>query len=288
MYDKKIENKTFRGERPLYKLHDATVSHCTFLDEDGESPIKESNTIKVENCIFHGKYPFWHNENVLVENTFFSESSRAAIWYSTKMTFDRCKIEAPKIMREVSDLQIRDSELTTHETLWDSQKIRIENSKIVGEYFLYHTDDVEMRDTSLVGKYGVQHVRRGQFRNCRFLSKDLFWNSEDITVYDSIIEGEYFGWYSKNLKLVNCKIIGTQPLCYAENLVMENCEMFNTDLCFEYSTLDAEVVTVIDSIKNPSGGRIKAFGINNIIRDDDQIDHEKTKIIVKKVQEHLL
>ena len=38
---------------------------------------------------------------------------------------------------------------------------------------------------------------------------------------------------TKNLKLIRCKIIGTQPLCYCDNLTLEDCEMIDTDLAFE-------------------------------------------------------
>ena len=54
-------------------------------------------------------------------------------------------------------------------------------------------------------------------------------------------QGEYLAWYSENLRLVRCKIIGTQPLCYAKNLVLEDCEMEGADLSFEYSEVTATV-----------------------------------------------
>ena len=79
-------------------------------------------------------------------------------------------------------------------------------------------------------------------RNAVINSKDAFWNTEDVTVYDSEINGEYLGWHSKRLRLVNCKISGTQPLCYATDLVLENCTMADDcDLAFEYSTLQAAI-----------------------------------------------
>ena len=72
-------------------------------------------------------------------------------------------------------------------------------------------------------------------RNSHFNTKDAFWHSRNVTVYDSVLEGEYLAWYSENLKLVRCKIIGIQPLCYAKGLILEDCEMINTDLSFEKS-----------------------------------------------------
>ncbi|MHC5534542.1 DUF3737 family protein [Priestia megaterium] len=131
------------------------------------------------------------------------------------------------------------------------------------------------------GNYSFQHVKEGLFRNCIIKSKDAFWNTEDITVYDSVLEGEYLGWYSKNLRLVNCKIIGTQQLCCAENLILENCEMIDADLGFDYSTVQAVIINIIDSVKNPISGLIKAKGIKELILDDLELDFSKTQIITE-------
>ena len=44
--------------------------------------------------------------------------------------------------------------------------------------------------------------------------------------------------------------------------------MVDTDLAFEKSEVEAEVTTVVDSIKNPKSGTIKAAGVKEIIMDD--------------------
>lgn len=52
-----------------------------------------------------------------------------------------------------------------------------------------------------------------------------FGTVKTLRYTSSIVKGEYLAWYSENLRLVRCKIIGTQPLCYAKGLVLEDCEM---------------------------------------------------------------
>lgn len=278
---KVIEKGTFEGERPLYKSFNLHIKDSEFLP--GESAIKESKNIKVLNCNFSGKYPFWHNKDVEIQDSYFSEDSRAAIWYSNNLLMKNCKVDAPKIFRDAQNITISDTVMDTQETLWDCKNVKISDSEFKGNYLLLHGSNIELNNFKLDGNYSFQHVKNGVVRNCIIKSKDTFWNTENITVYDSVLEGEYLAWYSKNLRLVNCKIIGTQPLCYAENLVMENCEMIDTDLCFEYSTLQAEITTVIDSVKNPISGVIKAEGIKEIILDDSNIDHSKTKFITKSL-----
>lgn len=85
---------------------------------------------------------------------------------------------------------------------------------------------------------------------------------------DSVIKGEYLGWFSKNLTLINCKIIGTQPLCYCENLKLINCVMEETDLSFEYSSVEADIKGYIKSLKNVKSGFVIADEIGEIINED--------------------
>ena len=88
-------------------------------------------------------------------------------------------------------------------------------------------------------------------------------------MYDSVVDGEYLGWHSRNLRLVNCRISGTQALCYAENLVLENCTLGeDADLCFEYSSVHAEIKGRVHSVKNPRSGRIVAEEYGDIILDE--------------------
>lgn len=47
-----------------------------------------------------------------------------------------------------------------------------------------------------------------------------------------------------------------------------NCRMVDTDLAFEKSEVEAEVTSVVDSIKNPKSGTINAPGVKEIIMDD--------------------
>jgi hypothetical protein len=100
-------------------------------------------------------------------------------------------------------------------------------------------------------------------------SKDAFWNTENVTVYDSVLSGEYLGWHSKRLRLVRCRISGTQPLCYAHDLILEDCAFDpDCDLAFEDSELTATVTTPITSVKNPKAGRITAPSIGEVIIDE--------------------
>ena len=74
-------------------------------------------------------------------------------------------------------------------------------------------------------------------------------------------------------------MIGTQPLCYCKGLKLINCEMIDTDLCFEKSEVEATITTSVRSIKNPLSGHIYVPCVEEIIRDDENSHGE---IIIKK------
>ena len=93
---------------------------------------------------------------------------------------------------------------------------------------------------------------------------------ENVTIYDSELNGEYLGWHSRNLRLVNCHITGEQPLCYAQDLVLENCTFGpDCDRAFEYSTVKADIRGAITNIKNPTSGHIVADSIGSITLDEN-------------------
>ena len=55
-----------------------------------------------------------------------------------------------------------------------------------------------------------------------------------------------------------------------KNLKLIDCEMIDTDLSFEKSTVHATVLTKVDSIKNPRSGRITVPEVGKIIMDDPE------------------
>ena len=119
-------------------------------------------------------------------------------------------------------------------------------------------------------KYVFQYVRNAVIRNAHIVTKDAFWESGNITVIDSVINGEFLGWYARNLRLIRCHIGGTQPLCYCENLMLEDCTFEpDADLAFEYSSVQATVRGHIPSVKNPRSGFVRAGSIGAIILDEN-------------------
>lgn len=275
-----IQNTFFEGERPCFATHDSRFEKVKFYP--GESAIKHSQNIALNQCEFMGKYPLWHDDHVLIEDCLFTVDARAAIWYSHHVHMRNTRVEAPKMFREVDYLKLEHVTLpNAEECCWNCRHIEFHHVEVHhGDYFMMNGRHIEINQFKLQGNYSFQDAQDVVIRNAHIESKDAFWGSTNVTVYDSVIDGEYLGWHSTNLRLINCTIRGTQALCYAENLIMENCTMEATDLCFEYSTVNAEINSHIISIKNPKGGLIQAPHIDDIIIDQHCLNPGACQIIV--------
>lgn len=265
---KLIENMEFGGERALFGVKDVHLRGCTF--HPGESALKRTAGIVAERCRFEGKYPFWHTDGFRVIDCDFTEGARAALWYSDNCVMEHTRVDAPKMFREMKGVELTDVEIPdAQETLWHCSGVKLRDVKVRhADYLLMHSSDIDIDGYYQEGNYSFQYCRNVVIRNAEIHSKDAFWETDNVTVYDSVLDGEYLGWHSRNLRLVRCRINGTQPLCYAENLVMEDCVMGDEcDLAFEDSVLQATVKSSIVSVKNPRSGSLSALAIGEVIRD---------------------
>ena len=272
------EQQKFTGERALFQSSDMEFNYCTFAD--GESPLKESQNLTIRNSLFQWKYPLWYCNHVVVEDSVLFDMARAGIWYTNDISMKNMTIEAPKSFRRCHGLILDTVNMpNASETLWNCTDVFMKQVTAQGDYFAMNCSDMEIDGFTLVGNYSFDGVKNLTIRNAKLLSKDAFWNAENVTVYDSFISGDYLGWNSKNVTFVNCTIESLQGMCYMENVVMKNCKLMNTDLTFEYSTVDAQIDSPVVSVKNPISGSISAESIGEIIFDNPQMQQENTTII---------
>lgn len=277
---KKYIEQKFTGERALFQSSNLNISYCTF--DDGESPLKESRNLEIDNSLFKWKYPLWYCSNVTMKDSTMFDMARAGIWYTNKLHMQNITIEAPKTFRRCSDITLNNVQMmNASETLWNCNQVTMKEVSAKGDYFAMGCSDMDIDGFTLVGNYSFDGVKNLTVRNAKMLSKDAFWNSENVTVYDSFISGEYLGWNSQNITLINCTIESLQGMCYMENVVLKNCKLLNTNLAFEYSTVEATVDSSIESIKNPYYGKIEAKSIGEVIFDNCEMKAENTEIITE-------
>ena len=263
-----IKNKEVGGERPLFGLHDTRLENITITD--GESGIKQCQRMEAANCRFYGKYPWWHVDGALIEDCYFAEGSRSAIWYTNDLVMRRCRIDGPKFFREMRNVELEDVEIMdADETFWKVDGLRLKNVKLHGgTYPFMFSKNIYVDHLESDAKYVFQYCQNVEIHHANIVTKDSFWECENITIYDSVLDGEYLAWHSKNVRLVNCQLAGEQLLCYADNLILENCTFDKAcDRVFEYSVVHADIRGHIENIKNPTGGRIVADSIGSITLD---------------------
>jgi hypothetical protein len=265
---KVIKNQEFGGERPLYSERDLRLEEVVI--HEGESALKETAGIEALRCRFEGKYPLWCCEGFTVRDSLFTVGARAGIWYSRDMLMEDCIIDAPKTFREAERLTLRRVLMdAASETFWRCRDCSLEDVRALrADYIFMHSSGLEIKNLKLQGNYSFQWARDVVIRDSDLDTKDAFWECDNVTVYDSRIDGEFLGWHSRGLRLVRCHIGGTQPLCYATGLVLEDCTFDpSADLAFEYSDVQATVRGAVTSIKNPRSGSIRVGSCGELIWD---------------------
>ncbi len=278
MEKKEINQKLFEDERSLFGQCGLRITDTIF--DKGESPLKESSDIELENCMFRYKYPLWYVKNVHAVNTTWFEMARAGVWYAKDVTVENSVVIGPKNFRRCEGLSFTHVDFTNaEETLWSCRKVRMSDVHARGPYFAMNCEDMEVDGLVLDGNYSFDGVKNSVIKNSTLLTKDAFWNTENVTVENCFISGEYLGWNAKNLTLVGCTIESLQGMCYIDNLVMKDCKLINTTLAFEYSSVDAEITSKVDSVLNPGSGTIRAKRIDRLIIEKDYCDEGKTKIL---------
>ena len=279
---KLIENLILDEERALYASKDAIIRNCTFAGPaDGESALKECRRIRTEHCHMELRYPYWHNEQVELDDITMTETCRAALWYCSDVAIHNSNLGGIKALRECKNVTVNNTDIVSTEWGWYCNDICMSHCRLTAEYAFLNSKNVIIDHLDMKGKYSFQYMENVEIRDSYLDTKDAFWHSKNVTVVNSVVKGEYLAWYSEGLHLINCKIIGTQPLCYAKGLILENCEMVDTDLAFENSDVSATICGHIDSVKNPHKGRIEADSIGEVIIDENRWNDEEYEIILK-------
>lgn len=277
----KIEGKTFEGERALFGKSDLIVRGCTF--QNGESPLKEGKRVSVSGSTFRWKYPLWYGREVKIEGCTFQKEARAGIWYTEKARVSSTVFLSPKMFRrcrflDLTDVRFEDGE----ETLWACENVKVARVSSKGDYFGMNSKNLLVKDLKLEGNYPFDGCENIEIHDSVLYSKDALWNCRGVKVFHSTIVGEYLGWNSSDVTFVDCRLESLQGFCYMKNVTLVRCTLPNTTLSFEYSTVDADVDSTIESVKNPCGGRIASKGIQTLILEPDKVDPSNTVFLVKK------
>jgi len=92
-----LRQQKLTGERALFQSENLAVYDSVF--EDGESPLKESSSLYLDNCLFRWKYPLWYCKHVDVKECTWFDMARAGVWYTDDISVRDSIVEAPKNFR---------------------------------------------------------------------------------------------------------------------------------------------------------------------------------------------
>lgn len=266
-----INGGSFDEERAFYGSHGIVLNGVSIDGAaDGESAFKECSDVECNDCFFNLRYPFWHDIDLVINNSEMTSLCRAALWYSRNVCVTNTKMHGIKAFRECQNVKIECCDIISPEFGWSVDGIEMAHSKAESEYFMMRSSNIKFKDVEFKGKYSFQYISHATFESCNFDTKDAFWHAHDVYVKNSVVKGEYLAWYADGLTFENCTIIGTQPLCYCKNLTLINCKMIGCDLSFEKSDVSASITSHVDSIKNVLSGEVRAASIGEIICDSDE------------------
>ena len=254
----------------MFAIRDTRLENVTITE--GESGIKCCRNIEADRCRFIGKYPWWHVDGSVITNCHFEVGSRSAIWYSNDMVMKDTVIDAPKLFREMNGLTVENVQFQdADETFWKVRDLKVRNVTLHdGTYPFMFCENVDVDGLVSDSKYVFQYCKNVTVRNAKITTKDSFWECENVEIYDSQLDGEYLAWHSKNVKLVRCHITGEQPLCYVEQLVLEDCTFgADCDRMFEDSDVQATIIGAVTNIKNPRTGRIVCDSVGSVTIDEN-------------------
>ena len=126
-----IENMTYDSERALYNIRNTLVKNCRFAGPaDGESVLKETRDIIIENCSFSLRYPIWHAEKYELRNSQLDEKTRASLWYSDDGMIENTDICGVKALRECNNTVIRNCRIESVEFGWKTNNTKILEMKV--------------------------------------------------------------------------------------------------------------------------------------------------------------
>ena len=118
-------------ERALYGSDGILVKNCAFDGPaDGESALKESRNVEMENCFFNLRYPFWHDDGLKISGSEMTELCRAALWYSNDITINNTKMHGIKALRECSKVRMMGCDVISPEFGWSVHEIEMKECSV--------------------------------------------------------------------------------------------------------------------------------------------------------------
>ena len=173
-------------------------------------------------------------------------------------------------MKEARNIAVEKCSFSLRYPLWHVKSFSLADSAMdeLTRAAIWYADDGEITGSRLHGIKAVRECGHIRLIDCDIDSQEFGWKCTEITMKDCTVNSEYLFFDSKNVTLSDIKMTGKYSFQYMENLVIENCTMEETDLAFEYSDVEADIIGNVMSVKNPRSGRIILDSVDEVIMED--------------------
>lgn len=185
---KLIENLIFDEERSFYATQDLEINNCqNDGPKDGESAFKECHNILINDSYFNLRYPFWHDDKLVINNSLLTDNCRAALWYSNDIKINSSKLYGIKALRESSNIKIKNCDIESKEFGWFCHNFDIKDTNINSEYFMFESSNLDFKNVTLNGKYSFQYIKDSFLDGCDLNTKDAFWHANNVTIITTFL-----------------------------------------------------------------------------------------------------
>ena len=86
--------------------------------------------------------------------------SRSGIWYTKNISIRDSALQAPKLFRRASDIELDNVHFSdVEETMWTCKNIKITNSQINEDYFGKDSENIYLYNVSIIGNYAFDGAK---------------------------------------------------------------------------------------------------------------------------------
>ena len=86
--------------------------------------------------------------------------SRSGIWYTKNISIRDAALQAPKLFRRASDIELDNVHFSdVEETMWTCKNIKITNSQINEDYFGKDSENIYLDNVSIIGNYAFDGAK---------------------------------------------------------------------------------------------------------------------------------
>ena len=167
----KISNKYYTGERPLFNKSNLEIDKTIF--GEGESPLKESDNIRLKDSSFQWKYPLWYAKDITADNCTWAKMARAGVWYTDNILIKDTFIEAPKNFRRCKELTLSNI-VMPNVTVYDSY--------ISGEYLGWNSKNLTLINCTIESLQGMCYIDNLVMKNCTLINTTLAFEYSAVDV----------------------------------------------------------------------------------------------------------